>query len=269
MMLVMLSLACIGSSEEPQPDVPDAMEPPEPAGVAEVVEVAEEPAEKCPEHPLVIVKGGHVSVTFCPPSSKECDEECWAGATVRRADAVIVDLEPVEVSGQIGKPVTVQGEVGPNASEYMAGVWDERRPTCDKWENRPGCEAYGVLDDDLWSWPERNYSWAPDFVDIEPKTILVMDAGGGPALKAKIQQTLEKAANDLGRSRDAKEVKVMDGGKTGNKRQHVEILYRDKWDRTTAWRLAERLKHAEAGFRWTVKQWPEANATFVIAAGGA
>lgn len=222
-------------------------------------------AAECIERPTVRVDGTVVSVTFCPPVTS-CVDGCWAGATVRRSDATIVDLAPVEVS-RLGAPITVTGEVGANASEFMAGLWEERRPTCDAREKRPGCGAYGILDDPLWSWPEYNYYATPSFMDIRPLNLSVLDAGAGPAVTAKIRRVLQEAIaqNTLGLANGA----VSDGGTATAKRQHVEILYRDKWDRTAAWRLAEVLKEGECGFRWTVKHWPEAGTTFVIAAGGA
>lgn len=221
-------------------------------------------AGTCPDEPQVVRQGEAVTVTFCPEVAKsDCAEGCWAGATLRRAsDASHYDLEPVRVEPGATGPITVKGKPGAGYVEIVVGVWAEKT-ACGASEDRHGCRAWGsVLEGDLWTWPEYAYSGEyTSYTDIGPRRISVLEAGGGAAVAAKARAVLDERADYVAEE-------VVDGGKAGNPRAEIEILYRGRWHRAQAWALAAMLREGGVGYRWSVKHWPEAPEAFVVAVGG-
>jgi hypothetical protein len=204
----------------------------------------------CPDPPAVSYDGRTFRATFCAHGGH------WAGATLRSAsDGQQYDLPAVEVEGDT---VTVTGDVGPGYVQYVLGTWNAKSPCS---AGRHGCTAYGYeLDENEWSFPSGAYEWGYEsaFADLRPARVQVLDAGGGAALAAKVRGALP----GLG-------MPVLDGGAAAHPRGEIQVLYRARWDRPRAWRIAAALRDAELGYRWTVTQWAEAPEAFVVAVGGA
>ncbi len=210
-------------------------------------------ATTCPEAPRFDYDGKTFTATFCPKESG------WVGATLRRSsDGHQFDL-PVR-QGRAGEPVTLSAEVGPGYVQVVLAVWEENAPCERGAEARHGCREYGYVVDGLhdgsdypaWAYERRYHA----FHDLTPRRIRVLDAGAGADTTAKVREAVEDGR-----------VEVVDGGKAGAPRTHIEVLYRDKWERGSAWELAASLRAAEAGVHWTVRHWPDASDTFVIAVG--
>jgi hypothetical protein len=212
------------------------------------------------EKPSVRFSDGEISVTFCASEAiNECDQDCFVGLTARRAkDAFHFDLPVMEVTEkQLASPITISGNVGKDAVQYVVGVWLEKS-TCTT--GRHGCEAYGYrVNEPVWSFPEDAYNWhhLHDFAEIYPSRIQLLDAGGGAPLKKKVKAALEGHQTD-----------IIDGGKADTTQNEIQVLYRARWDRGRAWSLALTLKEEDVGYHWTVKHWPDAPERFVVAVGG-
>lgn len=191
------------------------------------------------------------TVTFCTGGITG-----FAGATLRRkTDGMHFDLEakPIAEGDEV---VTLSQEVGPGFVDYVVASWARKDPCT---EGRHGCTAYGyALQDEYETWPHHAYGGSThDFAPLSEPRVQVLDAGGGADLARKIRELLP-----------TRNLQIVDGGKAGNPRTEIEILYRAKWDRVEAWRIAGILKDANLGFHWTVRHWPDAPEAFVIAAGG-
>ena len=214
-------------------------------------------AAECPEEPVVAAQGQTVSVTFCP-TAVGCQDGCFAGVTLRRAsDAMHYDMEAVPLTAeQLGKPVRVSGTVGSGFVQYVAGVWEDKATCSDN--PRHGCQAYGyVLNDAIWAYPNGAFEYweMHPFVDFEPPRVQVLEAGGGSTLAWEVR-TLLQADHEVVE------------GTANNQRTEIQVLYRARWDRPRAWKIANTLREARLGYRWTVSQWADAPEAFVVAVGG-
>jgi hypothetical protein len=246
------------------------------AGLGLVLGASPVYAESCKSGPpAVTYERGVFTVTFCPASMAEdcvespCDrpcqhKPCYVGATVRRAkDGFQFDLPAKEITvADPWEPITLSAKVGPGYVEYVVAVWPDKVSCKDAPSSRHGCSQYGYLltwgdgGEGYWSHPSDAYwSHASRFADIQPMKVQLLDAGGGSELVARAKSTLS-------------DFTVVDGGPATAKREHVEVLYRAKWERGFAWAIAKQLRDAKIGIRWDAKHWPDAPEDFVVALGG-
>jgi hypothetical protein len=209
-------------------------------------------AADCPDEPVITYEKGTFRAAACIPA--ECEDTCYLGATLRRgSDAQHLDLAFVE--GKAGEPVVVEKAVGTGYLEYIVAIWEHKS------EDASHPTGF-VLDQELLTVPGGAFGdYRYSFAAFDERAVSILDAGGG-ALTAKVAGALEA----LGHHSIPKE--VQQGGKAGNTRDDIEVLYRAKWDRAVAWTIAGALSDADVGYRWRVRQWDGAPEAFVIAVGG-
>lgn len=254
-LLIGLVACCLPSGEPASSSGEDGAE-------ASAPHLTLQPRRQRPEagcEPEVRYDGQTFTATFCDQVPSTCDEGApvWGGATLRRAsDSFHHDLPAAQVEG--GR-VTVSGEVGPGFVQYVIGTWCDKEPCT---SGRHGCEAHGYeLQQPSWTQPRHAYDGQEhSFAELHPLAVQLVDAGGGAQLVGKISKQLRTSS-------PIRFEAIHDGGDARSPRDHVQILYRGRWDRVRAWKLASTLREAELGIRWSVEHWPEAPEAFVIAVG--
>jgi hypothetical protein len=216
--------------------------------------------------PKATYDGKTISVTFCfsDVGLAKGKPKLYAGLTVQRAsDGFQFDLPAKEISAaDLDGPITIAGKVGPGFTRYWYALWDQKNQ-CSK--GRHGCRTYGYELDSSESSMGELAALSYSYNSLIENKITLLDSGGGEALVDKANVVLTAAIREFSYTDIAK---IEIGGVAKTKRDFVEVLYKNKWDRAYGLRIAKVLEGGEAGIRFKATHWPEAPSRIVIAIGG-